>query len=270
MKCQWNISETGAETLLRMSKAELGHNKAVRKSDNGHCTQDIKRAERRMADTDTPNITELKALTERLTKHLDEISDLTWPANRPFSQSETELLRTQFNKVELKELCCRLGNRPLNTTHVWPRRTAPKPDGTGWESILRREGNRSTRRKTLGIRMSSTETQPTYDPGPGHRAGRRGWWSLNHPDSPISLLDNKIINALDQEEEIIHETDEVLTFQDNILYWNPQITECLAGRQLAVSPLHYKNIAESKQQSEPTSTSRNCKSNHSTAIPWNG
>ena len=87
-----------------------------------------------------------------------------WPANRPFSQSETELLRAQLNKVGPKELCCRLGARPLNTCHVWPRSTAQQPDGIGWESILRREENRSTRRKTLGVRLRSTETQPTYDP----------------------------------------------------------------------------------------------------------
>ena len=105
-----------------------------------------------------------------------------WSANRPFSQSETELLRAQLNKVGPKELCCRLGARPLNTTHVWPRSTAPQPDGKGRESILRREENRSTRRKTLGVRLRSTETQPTYDPRPemnlGRRGGRHGWWPL--------------------------------------------------------------------------------------------
>ena len=31
------------------------------------------------------------------------------------------------------------------------------------ESILMREENRRTRRKTLGVRLRSTETQPTYD-----------------------------------------------------------------------------------------------------------
>ena len=31
------------------------------------------------------------------------------------------------------------------------------------ESILMREENLSTRRKTLGVRLRSTETQPTYD-----------------------------------------------------------------------------------------------------------
>ena len=105
-------------------------------------------------------------------------------ANRPFSQSETEILRAQLNEVGPKELCCRLGARPLNTTHVWPRSTAPQPDGIGRESILRREENRSTRRNTLGVRLRSTETQPTYDPRPelnlGHRGGRHDWWPLNH------------------------------------------------------------------------------------------
>ena len=75
-----------------------------------------------------------------------------WSANRPLSQSETELLRAQLNEVGPKEMCCRLGARPLNTTHVWPRSTAPQPDGIGRESILRREENRSTQRKTPGVR----------------------------------------------------------------------------------------------------------------------
>ena len=114
-----------------------------------------------------------------------------WSANRPFSQSETELWRAQLNEVGPKELCCRLSARPLTTTHVWPRSTAPQPDGIGRESILRREENRSTRRKTLGVRLRSTETQPTYDPrpelNPGHRGGRHGWWPLNHPDSPKGI-----------------------------------------------------------------------------------
>ena len=51
-----------------------------------------------------------------------------------------------------------------------------QPDVIDWESILKREENRSTRRKTLGVRLRSTETQPTYDPrpelNPGHRVGR--------------------------------------------------------------------------------------------------
>ena len=68
----------------------------------------------------------------------------------------------------------------------WPRSTAPQPDGIGRESILRREENRSTRRKTLWVRLASTETQPTYNPKPelnlGHGGGRRSWWPLNHPD----------------------------------------------------------------------------------------
>ena len=110
-----------------------------------------------------------------------------WSANRPLSQSETELLRAQLNEVGPKELCCRQGARPLNTTHVWPRSTSPQPDGIGRESILRREENRNTRRKTLGVRLRSTETQPTYDPRPELNLGHRGgpgstgyflyWWN---------------------------------------------------------------------------------------------
>ena len=37
------------------------------------------------------------------------------------------------------------------------------PDVIDLELILMREENRSTRRKTLGVRLRSTETQPTYN-----------------------------------------------------------------------------------------------------------
>ncbi|XP_078370370.1 uncharacterized protein LOC144654152 [Oculina patagonica] len=57
-----------------MSKEELKHNRAVRGAYKGHCNQDIKRAERLMTDTEGGiNITELKAIGERLSRRLDEI-----------------------------------------------------------------------------------------------------------------------------------------------------------------------------------------------------
>ena len=53
----------------------------------------------------------------------------------------------------------------------------PQPDVIDWESLLMREESRSTRRKTLRVRLRSTETKPTCDPRPrlnlGHRRGRR-------------------------------------------------------------------------------------------------
>ena len=68
-----DFSKTGAETRIKMSKEELKHNKAVRGAYKGHCNQVIKRAERLMADTEAINITELKAIGERLSRRLDEI-----------------------------------------------------------------------------------------------------------------------------------------------------------------------------------------------------
>ena len=56
-----------------MSKEEVKHHKTVRGAYRGHCTQDIKRAERLMADTEVFNSTELKAIAERLSRRLDEI-----------------------------------------------------------------------------------------------------------------------------------------------------------------------------------------------------
>ena len=68
-----DFTKTGAETLIKMSKEELKHNKAVRGAYKGHCNQDIKRAERLMAEAEAINITELKAIGERLSRRLDEI-----------------------------------------------------------------------------------------------------------------------------------------------------------------------------------------------------
>lgn len=117
------------------------------------------------------------------TVHLDTQCLMSWdkkerkicPANRPVSQVEIELLRAQLNEVGPKELCSRLGARPLNTTQIWPHSTVPQPDGIGCESILRREENWSTQRKTLWVRLRSTESQPTYKlrmQSRVHRGGR--------------------------------------------------------------------------------------------------
>ena len=50
-----------------------------------------------------------------------------------------------------------------------------RPDVIGLESILMREENRSTRRKTLAVRLRSTETQPTYDLEARDEPGSQGW-----------------------------------------------------------------------------------------------
>ena len=48
------------------------------------------------------------------------------------------------------------------------------PNVIDWESILRREEDRSTQRKTLGVKLKSTETQPTYELNLGHKGGKHG------------------------------------------------------------------------------------------------
>ena len=40
------------------------------------------------------------------------------------------------------------------TAHLQPRSTAPQPDEISWESILLREENQSTQRKTVGVRLN--------------------------------------------------------------------------------------------------------------------
>ena len=60
-------------SLKLVSKEEVKHHKAVRGAYRGHCNQDIKRAQRLMADTEVINNTELKAIAERLSRRFDEI-----------------------------------------------------------------------------------------------------------------------------------------------------------------------------------------------------
>ena len=50
-----------------------------------------------------------------------------------------------------------------------------RPDVIDLESILMREENRSTRRKTLGVRLRSTEAQPTYDIEARVEPGSQRW-----------------------------------------------------------------------------------------------
>ena len=50
-----------------------------------------------------------------------------------------------------------------------------RPDVIDLESILMREENRSTRKKTLGVRLRSTETQPTYDLEARVEPGSQRW-----------------------------------------------------------------------------------------------
>ena len=56
-----------------------------------------------------------------------------------------------------------------------------------WNSNLQREENRSTRRKTLGVRLRSTNLSPHADLIPGRRGGRCDWWPLRQPDSQTHL-----------------------------------------------------------------------------------
>ena len=53
------------------------------------------------------------------------------------------------------------------------------------ESILMREENRGTRRKTLGVRLRSTEAQPTYDPRSGLNPGHRKFRVCKHKISSL-------------------------------------------------------------------------------------
>ena len=163
-----------------------------------------------------------------------------WSATRPFSQSETDLRRAQLNEVGPKEQCCRVGARPLTTTHVWPRSTAPQPDGIGRESILRREENRSTRRKTLGVKLRSTDTQPTYDPrpelNPGHRGGRHGcqiasWWWKKMQKKPVQPNPSSVIGLMHLTQGLVASKhclfkDWVLTFKSK-LYVLSKLRTCL-------------------------------------------
>ena len=118
-----------------MSEIEITHHKAVRGAYKGHCTQAIKRADRIMEDTESPNLTELEAIIERLARRMEE----------------------------------------------------------------------------------------------------------------ISILDNKIITALEKEEDIMEETDQTLSFQDTIHFGILKMKKFLAKSQPTVSPFHYINPEHTKQ-----------------------
>ena len=59
-----------------MSKPEITYHKAVRGAYKGHCIQAIKRAYLILEDTESPNLTELEAIIERLARRMQEISIL--------------------------------------------------------------------------------------------------------------------------------------------------------------------------------------------------
>ena len=118
-----------------MSKTDITHHKAVRGAYKGHCIQAIKRADRIMEGTESPNLTELEAIIERLARRMEE----------------------------------------------------------------------------------------------------------------ISILDNKIVTALEKKEDIMEETDQTLSFQDTIHFGILKMRKFLAQNQPTVSPFHYINPAQTKQ-----------------------
>ena len=63
----------------------------------------------------------------------------------------------------------------------------------------------------------------------------------------ISILDNKIITALEKEEDIMEETDQTLSFQDTLHFGILKMRKFLAKSQPTVSPFHYINPEQTKQ-----------------------
>ena len=97
-----------------------------------------------------------------------------WPANRPFFAVGQWIAKGAAKRGWTEGAMQPLGARPLSTTHTRPRSTARQPDWTGWESILLREENRNAQRKTLGVRLISIETRPTYERRMRSRVRRGG------------------------------------------------------------------------------------------------
>ena len=62
-----------------------------------------------------------------------------------------------------------------------------RPDVIDLESILMREENRSTRRKTLEVRLRSTETQPPYDLEARDEPGSQRWEARFETTKPSCL-----------------------------------------------------------------------------------
>ena len=78
----------------------------------------------------------------------------------------------------------------------------------------------------------------------------------------ISILDNKIVTALEKEEYIMEKTDKTLSFQDTIHFGILKMRKFLAKNQPTVSPFHYINPEQTNKTF--TSISQNCKSSLST------
>ena len=82
--------------------------------------------------------------------------------NKIISRLLITLTRSSTRSFGSKELCCRLGARPQDTTHAWPRSTAP-------QSILLKGENWSTRRKPSESewdrQISAYVRSPGIEPG---------------------------------------------------------------------------------------------------------
>ena len=86
-----------------MSKEELKHNKAVRGAYKGHCNQDIKRAERLMAETEAISIIEPKAIGARLSRRLDEIKTMDTAILKVLETDED--IGKEIDQTELFTFC---------------------------------------------------------------------------------------------------------------------------------------------------------------------
>ena len=86
--------------------------------------------------------------------------------------------------------------------HVWPRSTAPQPDGIGRESILSREtgvpGEKPSKSDWDRLKRIPHTTQGQSWTRVTE-VGGHGWWPLNHPDSPwpITTLRKLLTNVKD-------------------------------------------------------------------------
>ena len=104
-----------------MSKEEVKHHKTVRGAYRGHCNQDIKRAERLLADTEVFNSTELKAIAERLSRRLDEIKAMDSRILNALGTDEEISEETDQNDLRTA-LCHEIDSREKKSTYARKRR----------------------------------------------------------------------------------------------------------------------------------------------------
>ena len=96
--------------------------------------------------------------------------------NKIISSLLITLTRSSTRSFGSKELCCRLGARPQDTAHAWPRSTAPQSILLKGKTGVPGENPRSQSEIDKSLPKCGAQ-----ESNPGRRGGRREW-PLDQPE----------------------------------------------------------------------------------------